>query len=131
MVGRVVSVKMQKTAVVLVESKKTHPIYRKSFRYSTKFLVDDPFEVTLGDVVIFEKIAPLSKRKHWRITKVLGKDIVSLEQAELLEEAEEAIAEVMPESEARDEKQESSEGTEVVEETVEEKPKKQKKEAKS
>ena len=116
MVGRVVSVKMQKTAVVIVESKKTHPIYRKSFAHSKKYLVDDPFEVTLGDVVIFDKIAPLSKRKHWRITKVLGKDIVSLEQAELLEEAQEAIAEVMPE-----EKEEVEAEVAAVEEVVEEK----------
>jgi small subunit ribosomal protein S17 len=98
MVGRVVSVKMTKTAVVIVESKKTHPIYKKSFVHTKKFLVDDPFTVALGDMVIFDKIAPISKRKHWRITKVLGRDIVSLEQAELLEEAQEAIAEVMPEA---------------------------------
>lgn len=118
MVGRVVSVKMQHTAVVIVESKKTHPIYRKSFAHSKKYLVDDPFEVTLGDVVIFEKIAPISKRKHWKITKVLGKDIVSLEQAELLEEAQEAIAEVMPE-----EKEEVEAEVQVeAEEKVEKKP---------
>ncbi len=116
------SVKMQKTAVVLVESKKTHPIYRKSFKFSTKFLVDDPFEVTLGDVVIFEKIAPISKRKHWRITKVLGKDIVSLEQAELLEDAQEAIAEVMPEE--KDEAELTVDSPEAAEkvEVKEEKP---------
>lgn len=117
MVGRVVSVKMAKTAVVLVESKKTHPIYKKSFVHTKKFLVDDPFTVALGDVVIFDKIAPISKRKHWRITKVLGRDIVSMEQAELLEEAQEAIAEVMPEV-----KEEEKEEVEAVVEAVEEKP---------
>lgn len=108
MVGRVVSVKMEKTAVVLVESKKTHPIYGKSFVHTKKYLVDDQFAVSLGDVVIFEKVAPISKRKHWKITKVLGKDIVSIEQAELLEEAQEAIAEVMPEAESSTENLELS-----------------------
>ncbi len=116
MVGRVVSVKMQNTAVVIVESKKTHPIYRKSFRRSKKYLVDDQFKVTLGDVVIFDKIAPISKRKHWKITKVLGKDIVSLEQAELLVEANEAIAEVMPE----DKTELSDQNLELSEKTVNE-----------
>ena len=98
MVGRVVSVKMEKTAVVVVESKKTHAMYKKSFVYTKKFLVDDPFNVSLGDIVIFDKIAPISKRKHWRISKVLGKDMVSIEEAGLLESANESIAEVMPET---------------------------------
>src|SRR5260221_12051901 len=97
MVGRVVSVKMSKTAVVLVGSKKTHPMYGKSYTWSKKYLVDDPMGVALGDIVIFNKVKPISKHKHWQIAKVLGKDIVSLEQAELQEEAAEAIAEVMPE----------------------------------
>jgi small subunit ribosomal protein S17 len=99
MVGRVVSVKMSKTAVVLVDSKKTHPVYGKTYKWSKKYIVDDPMGVGLGDVVIFEKVRPISKMKHWQIKKVLGKDIVSLEQAELAEDAAEAIAEVLPEEE--------------------------------
>lgn len=97
MVGRVVSTKMQKTAVVIVERRKKHPLYQKSFLRTKKYLTDDPFGVTDGDVVIIKKIRPMSKNKHWQIVKVLGRDIVSLEQAELQEEALEAIAEVLPE----------------------------------
>jgi small subunit ribosomal protein S17 len=130
MVGRVVSVKMQNTAVVIVESKKTHPVYRKSFRRSKKYLVDDQFEVSLGDVVIFEKIAPISKRKHWKITKVLGKDIVSLEQAELLEEANEAIAEVMPEDKIDEEVSSQSLEVDAEDKKEDKKTKKETKEPK-
>ncbi|MBI2022518.1 mitochondrial small ribosomal subunit protein uS17m [Candidatus Daviesbacteria bacterium] len=97
MIGRVVSSKMQNTAVVIVEGHKKHPVYKKSFKRSKKYFVDDPFNVKDGDIVIFEKVRPISKLKHWRITKVLGRDIVSLEQAELKAEAKEAIEEVMPE----------------------------------
>lgn len=104
MIGRVVSTKMQKTAVVVVERQKEHPLYGKSFVRTKKYLVDDPFAVSDGDIVIFHKVAPISKNKHWRITKVLGRDIVSLEQAELQEAAEEAIEEVMPVEEEEDEK---------------------------
>ncbi len=117
MIGRVVSTKMEKTAVVLVESQKKHALYKKSFLRTKKYLVDDPFNVKDGDIVIFEKIRPISKRKHFQITKVLGSDIVSLEQAELKEDAAEAIAEVMPE-EAEEETKEPSE-TETVEASVE------------
>lgn len=99
MVGRVVSVKMLKTAVVLVESRKRHPIYKKSFLQTKKYLVDDPFGVKLGDIVVFVKVKPLSLRKHHLITQVLGTDFVNLEQAQLQEKVEEAIAEVMPTSE--------------------------------
>ena len=120
--GKVVSVKMQNTAVVIVERRKTHPLYKKSFLRTKKYLVDDQFNVSLGDVVIFEKCAPISKMKHFKVTKVLGQDIVSLEQAQLQEKAEEAIAEVMPE-----EKEEVAEETESnkVEEVEAKKEKKE------
>lgn len=121
MVGRIVSIKMDHSAVMIVEGKKTHPKYKKSFVYTKKYIVDDPFEVKLGDMVIVEKIAPMSKRKHWRITKVLGRDIVSIEQAELLEDANEAIAEVMPEDKDETElvNQRISESADQVEAEVE------------
>lgn len=99
MIGRVVSTKMEKTATVLVEGKKKHPLYKKSFVRTKKYLAHDPIGVKDGDIVSMEKSRPFSKRKHWLITKVYGSDYVSLQQAELKEEAEEAIAEVLPEKE--------------------------------
>jgi small subunit ribosomal protein S17 len=97
MIGRVVSVKMQKTAVVLVETPKIHPLYNKRFLRTKKYLVDDPIGVKLGQIVNFEKIRPISKMKHWQIKKVLGLDVVALGTEALKEEAKEAIAEVLPE----------------------------------
>lgn len=88
---------MAKTAVVLVETRRTHPLYKKSFIRSTKYLADDSLSVSLGDVVVMEKVRPISKRKHWRVEKVLGKDVVALGTKQLQEEAAEAIAEVLPE----------------------------------
>jgi small subunit ribosomal protein S17 len=129
MIGRVVSTKMEKTAVVLVEHQKKHPLYKKSFLRTKKFLVDDPFNVKDGDIVIFKKIRPISKLKHFQITKVLGSDIVSLEQAELKEEVAEAIAEVMPEE--KEEKKVEKVSAENLEASVEVEDKKSKtKEAK-
>lgn len=116
MVGRVVSTKMEKTAVVLIERKKTHPLYGKTYSQSKKYLADDPFGVKDGDIVILHKIAPLSKRKHWAITKVLGQDYVSLQQAQLQESAIEAIEQVMPE-------ERKEEVVEVIEETEQKKEK--------
>lgn len=99
MIGRVVSVKMAKTATVRVESRKTHPLYKKTYVWSKKYLADDPMGVALGDVVEILKVAPISKRKHFRITKVIGKDFVALGEEHMQKKAEEAIAEVLPEEE--------------------------------
>ena len=103
MIGRVVSVKMQKTVAVLVESRKTHPLYKKSFLRTKKYLVDDPLGAKLGQIVEFEKTRPISKRKHWQIKKVLGMDVVALGTETLKIEAAEAIAEVLPEEKETEE----------------------------
>ncbi len=97
MIGRVVSNKAQKTVVVLVESTKTHALYRKKSLRTKRYLVDDPFGVALGDVVEAVKVAPISKMKHWRITKVIGKDMVALGEENMKQVAAEAIAQVLPE----------------------------------
>lgn len=97
MIGRVVSVKMNKTAVVLVENRKTHPLYKKSYKHSKKYLADDQKGVALGDIVEIQKIKPVSKRKHWTVLKVVGKDVIALGTETMARVAEAAIEEVMPE----------------------------------
>ena len=97
MIGRVISTKMQKTAVILIERVAMHPLYRKTFKRSKKYLVDDPIGVRMGDLVEIIKISPVSKNKHWRITKVVGKNLAEIAEEKLKKEAEEIIAEVMPE----------------------------------
>lgn len=125
MTGRVVSTKMQKTAVVLIESTKRHPLYGKSYLSTKKYMVDDPVGVALGDIVELKKIRPISKKKHWQITKVVGKDVVALGEKAMKEVAAEAIAEVMPEEELLDISQQPPEEKEVKEKTSKKKePKK-------
>lgn len=97
MVGRVVSTKMEKTAVVLITRNAIHPLYKKTFVRSKKYLADDPIGVKEGDLVEIVNIKPVSKDKHWRVTKVLGRDIKELVKEQLEERAAESIAEVMPE----------------------------------
>jgi small subunit ribosomal protein S17 len=94
--GRVVSNKAMKTATVLVETHKTHPLYGKSYIQTKKFLVDDQIGVAIGDIVEFVKTRPISKLKHWQIVKVIGRDIVAVESQVMKEAAKEAIEEVLP-----------------------------------
>lgn len=97
MIARVISTKMQKTAVVVVEGKKVHPLYKKAFVSSKKFLVDDPLGVKDGDMVEIVKIAPVSKNKHFRILKVVGKNLEEITEEKLKAEAKEIVSEIMPE----------------------------------
>lgn len=73
-VGRVVSDKMDKTAVVAVETFVTHPLYKKQIKKTTKFKAhDENNECKVGDRVRIMETRPLSKDKNWRIVKVIEK----------------------------------------------------------
>lgn len=110
MKGRVISVKMSKTATVLIERTAMHPLYKKTFLRSKNILVDDPIGVKLGDIVEIIKVKPVSKNKHWRVAKVIGKDLAEIVEAEQKMAAEQAIAEVMPENKGEGE---SGKGEEI------------------
>lgn len=115
MIGRVTSTKSAKTATILVQRTKRHPLYKKDYVATKKYLVDDQLGVTEGDVVEFVKCRPISKKKHWTITKVLGKDVVALGEAALKKEAAEAISEVLPEEVEKEEVKETKEEVKKVE----------------
>lgn len=111
MIGRIVSTKMQKTVTVLVERQSIHHLYKKAFKRSKKYLVDDPIGVKEGDLVEIVKFRPVSKNKHWRIIKVLGKRLDEITEEKLKEQAKGVIKQVMPEEkeeELRIKNQESS-----------------------
>ena len=73
-IGIVVSNKMQKTIVVKVESRYSHPIYSKTMVKTKKYLAHDEMgECNIGDQVLVQECRPLSKRKRWTLTKVLSK----------------------------------------------------------
>jgi small subunit ribosomal protein S17 len=72
LVGEVVSAKMNKTIAVRVERIVPHPLYKKYVRRSSKFLAhDEANECKAGDVVAIEECRPLSKRKSWRLQKII------------------------------------------------------------
>lgn len=95
--GRVVSTKLKQTATILVERVAAHPLYKKTYLRSKKYLVDDAIGVREGDIVEIVKCKPVSKNKHWKIVKVVGKNMAEIVEAEQKKAAEEIIAEVMPE----------------------------------
>jgi small subunit ribosomal protein S17 len=71
-VGTVVSDKMDKTIVVKVERKMSHSLYKRTMKKSKKFLAhDENGQAKIGDRVEIIEARPLSKRKRWRLARVL------------------------------------------------------------
>ena len=74
MLGEVVSTAMDKTAVVLIETRKKHPKYHKTIRRHKKYLAhDEGNQVGVGDLVEILPCRPLSKRKRWRVSNIIKK----------------------------------------------------------
>jgi len=75
LMGKVISNKMQKTVVVLVERIKEHPKYKRRFKVSKKYKAHTDAsligECKIGDRVIIEECRPISKEKRWRVIKKL------------------------------------------------------------
>jgi small subunit ribosomal protein S17 len=73
-VGTVVSDKADKTIVLSVTVRKTHPIYKKQYSRSTKYIAhDENNEARVGDKVQVEETRPISKRKTLKLVKVLDR----------------------------------------------------------
>ena len=71
-IGVVTSNKMDKTATVVVERKVRHPLYKRSFKKSSSFMVhDESNQCQIGDRVRIIESRPLSKSKRWRLVEVL------------------------------------------------------------
>lgn len=66
--GTVVSDTNEKTVVVRVERRFTHPLLKKTVRRSKKYHAhDDSNAVKVGDIVNIEECAPISKNKRWTV----------------------------------------------------------------
>ncbi len=73
-VGLVVSDKMDKTVVVLIEQKSKHPLYKKTITTSKKFKAhDENNECGIGDKVRIVETRKLSATKNWRVAEIIEK----------------------------------------------------------
>jgi small subunit ribosomal protein S17 len=72
--GVVKSNKNDKTIVVIVQTRKTHPLYRKQYIDSRNFMAhDEKNEAQVGDKVSIVETRPISAKKRFRLEKVLEK----------------------------------------------------------
>jgi len=76
-VGIVTSNKTDKTIVVTVQTRKTHPLYRKQYTVNTKFMAhDEKNEAQPGDKVAIVETRPLSARKRFILDKIIEKPVL-------------------------------------------------------
>ena len=73
-VGVVLSAAADKSVVVKVENFVMHPLYHRFVRTSSKFMAhDEENTCNKGDRVLIEECRPLSRRKKWRVRKVIDR----------------------------------------------------------
>jgi len=94
---------MDKTTLVEVTRIVKDPVYKKHIRRKKKFMIhDEKNECKLGDLVELEECRPLSKRKSWRLIKILKHEELPEEiQANNVEERKTDVEEEMAEDQLK------------------------------
>jgi small subunit ribosomal protein S17 len=81
--GVVTSDKADKTIVINVVTRRTHPLYKKQYTFNTKYMAhDDKNEAKIGDMVVITEAKPLSKRKHYMLSKIVERGGVKFEETD-------------------------------------------------
>ena len=76
-IGVVSSAKADKTIIVTVHTRKTHPLYRKQYSISKKFMAhDEKNEAQVGDKVAITETRPLSARKRYTLYHIIEKPAI-------------------------------------------------------
>lgn len=76
LIGKVVSTKMEKTAVVVIETTRPHPLYKKIMRKRKKFKAhNEDLDLKAGDRVKICSTRPISKDKHFKVIEKMDEGL--------------------------------------------------------
>lgn len=111
LIGTVVSDKGDKTIVISVRVRRTHPIYRKQYTVNTKFMAHDgKNEAHVGDLVSVSETSPVSAKKRFKLDKIIERGGVRFEEADATADVpEEEIVKKPAEERPKNEKKSSPE----------------------
>jgi small subunit ribosomal protein S17 len=88
-IGTVSSNKADKTIVITVQTRKTHPLYRKQYTVSKKFMAhDEKNAAQVGDKVAITETRPLSARKRYTLDRIIETAAIRHEEAPVAVEDE-------------------------------------------
>ena len=79
-----------KTIVITVQTRKTHPIYKKQYTVSTKFMAhDEKNECNVGDKVVIVETRPLSARKRFTLETIVERAAITKDDLNVIEKSSE------------------------------------------
>jgi len=88
-IGTVSSNKADKTIVITVQTRKTHPLYRKQYTVSKQFMAhDEKNAAQVGDKVAITETRPLSARKRYTLDRIIETAAIRHEEAPVAVEDE-------------------------------------------
>src|SRR5687767_10767875 len=88
--GTVSSVSGDKTITITIQTRKTHPIHKKQFTRSRKFMAhDEKNEWKIGDKVIITETRPLSANKRFKLVKIVERPVLTEEEVKAVTSSEE------------------------------------------
>lgn len=107
-IGTVSSNKSDKTIVVTVQTRKTHPLYKKQYTVHTKFMAhDENNEAQPGDKVAIVETRPLSARKRFTLSRIIEKPALREDTLEVIEAVEPEVAKEVTKKQADKESEEA------------------------
>ncbi len=84
--GTVTSVAADKTIVITIQTRKTHPLYKKQYTVSTKYMAhDENNECKNGDRVVIVETRPLSARKRFTLQQIVERAAISKDDLAVIE----------------------------------------------
>jgi small subunit ribosomal protein S17 len=96
--GTVTSDKGDKTIVITVRERRTHPLYRKQYTLNTKFMAhDEKNEAKVGDLVVIEESRPISARKRFKLARILERAGAAFAEADATADVAKDVIEPKPE----------------------------------
>jgi small subunit ribosomal protein S17 len=102
LIGTVTSTAPDKTAVVAVNTRKTHPIYKKQYIVTRKFMAhDEENSCKVGDRVSIIETRPISARKRFKLEKILEHAALTKEDLKAIEDESKEVKEVQPDKEVK------------------------------
>jgi small subunit ribosomal protein S17 len=81
--GTVTSDKTDKTIVISVRERRTHPIYKKQYTVNTKFMAhDEKNQAKVGDLVTIKEVRPVSARKRFALDRIVERGGARFEESD-------------------------------------------------
>ncbi len=96
--GTVTSDKPDKTIVISVRERKTHPLYKKQYTLNTKFMAhDEKNQAKEGDRVAIIEVAPLSAKKRFKLDRIIERAGARFEETDATADIPQEEPQVAPE----------------------------------